>query len=510
MLIAAMGCGKGSDNNNETTSDTTVANEKEETYPAEAGGEVTAAGKPEMVRVVVNGTIFTEENGRDEFEKELEEALGLDVVFEQQAHTGYADAVLDIFVSGEWPDVVLLSAEQYAKYVEMGVLWDMTEAYDNADFQSRLVSDINEDLKINGVLYGFSPNRGNGCVTYVKKAWMDAVGITSLPTTWGEYYDMLLKFTNEDPDGNGVNDTYGVSAARLIGEEAPYTNFLPEFYQDAYPDFLMDESGVWYDGFDTEAMTAALGRLQQGYQDGVIDPETLTQGTGDVRNKFYADTFGAFSYWAGTWNSNIINGLTARGLSGELEILAPLEETGYFLERQTYVWAITTACENPEGVFEYFLEPMLDGGEVQFLWTYGAKGTHWNDIAETVAAGNKEYTYEEGEFHMLPSPENSETLLSRNHLDPLLVIAHLSEEYTVETADEAMVSSSQYFMEHAVSAPLPAGSELVNKYSSELWSIKREVIQQVVVQNKDVEEWMQYYRDNTDAMTAEILAQLNE
>jgi putative aldouronate transport system substrate-binding protein len=30
-----------------------------------------------------------------------------------------------------------------------------------------------EGLKLDGKLYGISPARGNGCVTYVKKAWLD-------------------------------------------------------------------------------------------------------------------------------------------------------------------------------------------------------------------------------------------------------------------------------------------------------------------------------------------------
>ena len=58
-------------------------------------------------------------------------------------------------------------------------------------------------------------------------------------TTYDEYLAMLEAFTTGDPDGNGVDgDTYGVSSAGLIGTEAPYTNYLPEFYQDIVTDEL--------------------------------------------------------------------------------------------------------------------------------------------------------------------------------------------------------------------------------------------------------------------------------
>ena len=68
---------------------------------------------------------------------------------------------------------------------------------------------------------------------------------------------------------------------------------------------------------------------------------------------------------------------------------------------------------------------MLDGGDIQTAWTYGAKATHWDDKAETVTlAENKgTFEYKEGEFHFLPSPEKPSTLMSKNHIDPILSLA---------------------------------------------------------------------------------------
>lgn len=517
MVATMAGCGNnGSSTESSAASNSASATSSEASAAAstEAASSEAASTdevvKPESIRVVMNGTVFTKENGQAAFEEQLEEKLGLDVIFDQQDHSGYSDAVSRIFASGDWPDVILLSAEQYTAYATMGALWDMTEAYENASFQDSLVSTVNDNLKINGVLYGLAPTRGNGCVTYVKKAWMDAVGITEAPKTWDEYYDMLVKFTNEDPDGDGVNDTYGVASAGIVGTEAPYINYLPEFYQDAYPDFLQDESGVWYDGFDTEAMAGALTRLQQAYKDGVIDPESLTQGTKDARNKFYDDSFGVFTYWAGTWQRNLMNNLEAKELPTDLVVLEPIAEMGHYVERQAAVWAITTACENPEGVFKYFLEPMLDGGDVEFLWTYGAKGTHWDDKAEEFTAGEKTYgPYAEGEFHMLPSPEKPDTVLTKNHLDPMLSIVALDAEHSVAAADEVVEECNQFFMDNSVLAPFIPSSDALNNYNGDLWDIKNKVITEVVVNGGDVNEWMQYYKDNASQMSAEVVAELN-
>ena len=115
-----------------------------------------------------------------------------------------------------------------------------------------------------------------------------------------------LAFHNGDPDGNGVDgDTYGVVAAGFVGNEAPYINYLPEFWQDAYPAIVQDEDGTWYDGFQSEETKAALLRLQQAYTDGAIDPETLTASTKIAREngspmiRLVPQVYS--HYWAGSW-----------------------------------------------------------------------------------------------------------------------------------------------------------------------------------------------------------------
>ena len=48
-------------------------------------------------------------------------------------------------------------------------------------------------------------------IMYIRQGWMDQVGVDSLPTTMDEYHDLATKFTFEDPDNNGEDDTYGIS-----------------------------------------------------------------------------------------------------------------------------------------------------------------------------------------------------------------------------------------------------------------------------------------------------------
>ena len=447
--------------------------------------------KPEKITMMVDGTVFTQANGQAEFEARWEELNpGIDLVIIQPDHSQYYDVLGQTIAGGDWPDVVLLGSTYYASYAAEGVLWDMTDAYDNSELKERITDQsVIDGLKIDGSLYGISPSRGNGCITYVKKAWLDNCGL-EVPTTYDEYLAMLEAFTTGDPDGNGVDgDTYGVSSAGLIGTEAPYTNYLPEFYQDAYPSFYKNDEGVWVDGFTEDSMKAALERLKSAYEAGYIDKESLTNATSDCRTKFYEDKFGVFTYWAGTWATNLKINLEANGLDSELVAIPPIEELGAYTERVAPAWCITEACSNPEGVYKYFIESMLDGGDMQFLWTYGVEGVHWSTAAEEVCG----VKYEEGQFHMLENMEKEGTAYTKNHIDPMLAVAPLENDPKAEAVAEEAKVSAETFQEHSKMAQLVVSTDEMAEYNGDLTTLKNEVIAKVVTQGMSVEDGMAYF-----------------
>ena len=447
--------------------------------------------KPKQITIMVDSTVFTKANERDAFEAKWEELTGIDLKFIQPDHDAYYDVVGQTLASGDWPDVILLNSVYYAGYASEGVLWDMTDAYENSELKTRVTSPSTiEGLKLDGSLYGFSPTRGNGCITYIKKAWLDNVGLDA-PTTYAEYLNMLDAFTNEDPDGNGIDgDTYAISAAGLIGKEAPYINYLPNFYQDAYPSFYKNANGEWVDGFTEPSMRAALTRLKSAYEAGYIDKESLTNGTKDCRNKYYEDKFGVFTYWAGVWASNLSTNLIAHGHDGELIALPPIKETGTYIERVAPTWCITSSCENPEGVFKYFIETMLDGKDMQFLWTYGVEDVHWSTKAETVC-GN---TYTEGQFHGRESLELKGTQYKKHHIDPLLAVAPLEND--PKALSQLIIDSSTTFNNNSRPAQIVVSTDEMSQYNGDLTTLKNEIVALVVTQGMSVEDGMKKFESD--------------
>ncbi|MBN1777255.1 MAG: extracellular solute-binding protein [Clostridiales bacterium] len=467
--------------------------------------------KPDKIIMMVDATVVTSINGRDQFEARWEELTGIDLEIIQPDHDAYYDVMQQQIASGDWPDVLILSSTVYSSYAAEGVLWDMTDAWNNSATKNsgRFIGDsVIDGLKINGSLYGFAPARGNGCLTYIKQAWLDKVGLGA-PTNYEEFLAVCDAFVSQDPNGTGANDTYALAAAGFIGFEAPFVNYLPNFYQDAYPFFIQQEDGTWVDGFTQPAMQGALERLADAYAKGYIDPTTLTNGTKDCRNKFYDETTGIFTYWAGTWGTNLKVNLEANGHDGQLVALPPIAEVDAYYDRVPPVWAITTACENPEGVFKYFIDTMLDGGDMQMLWTYGVEGTHWSRAEETIL----DVPYAAGQFHMLESLEKAGTAYTKNHIDPMLSLAAFAEGYEnpmeLTVKPEAKLSS-QVFNSHSKLAKIVPTTEVMSMYNGDLTTLKNELVAKVAMGEMTFDEAMaKFETDGGLAWSNAIVDSLN-
>lgn len=545
MVVSLAACGGNNDASNDSASTGTSSSDNSGSSTADSSSSGDSASGEYVltdVKIMVNGTVNSvkqeteaQQTNRDAFIPQLEAAVGeaigheINIEFEVASHSDYAGYVGRMFVSEQYPDIMIMSADMLKQYESTGLLWDMADAYANAEFQSRLqLPGINENLKDSqGHLYGFAPTYGNGCVTYVKQAWLDNLGINGDDIkTYDDFYNMLVRFSTEDPDGNGIDgDTYGFISAGLIGSEAPWINYVAEFWQGAYPSILQGEDGVWYDGFQTDEAKEALLRLQKAYKEGVIDPDSFTAGTKDAREKWFgaeqSGSAGVFTYWAGTWYQNLANNLEKNGVDNEVYELAPIAEItntfGGYLNREAPVWVILDDGDGDDSreqaIFTAILDTMLDGDKVQTLWTYGPEGIAWSTEAEEFSLypddpdKRKDYSYQDGEFHMRPGLEDPNILAVKNHLDPALTISPLTNGYVSST--DLQDISNKFFTDHCVDAPSSPSSDTYSERSAEIIDARDVVIAEVVVNGGDVDAAMQKYVSDVGSLVDQILEELN-
>lgn len=114
---------------------------------------------------------------------------------------------------------------------------------------------------------------------YYRADWLEKLNL-AVPTTVDEFYAMMKAFTEKDPDGNGQNDTYGMTGWLW------QINFIP--WVDMYA-WVKGEDGKWIPGFISPAMLDALKFYNKLYQEKILDPEFANSS---YKSMFYTDKVG--------------------------------------------------------------------------------------------------------------------------------------------------------------------------------------------------------------------------
>jgi len=253
-----------------------------------------------------------------------------------------------------------------------------------------------------------------------------------------------------------------------------------------------------------------MERIQWAFENGVIDTQILEgPSTADVRNKFYEGTStSVFTYWAGTWAYTITTNLAKNGIEDGVYTLAPIAELGAYYDRLSPMICITSACENPEGAFKYFIDKILDGGENQMLWQYGVKDVHYVDNGDgTITGCTTEATV----------GAEKETKTKKNLFEAQLKLAEFDSAlfpagdpgYASSVTAEAL-KSFEIFDANCKMAPMINTTDVSLEYGSALLTYKQELLASVAKGEITPAEAIAKYEADCGAQSAAILASFNE
>jgi putative aldouronate transport system substrate-binding protein len=236
----------------------------------------------------------------------------------------YPNKITVTMVSGDMPDMFEVNMQQFQTLAQADQLADLTDLYEQ--YGSDLVKQYYEEadgikLKagtVNGKLLGMTfdgGGRDDSHMMYIREDWLTNLG-RKAPTTMDELIDLAIAFTKEDPDRNGVHDTYGLALMKdVFGGWAGVDGFINGYGGYAFNPangsgtnliILKDASGnpIWGD-IQPEVKTA-LGKLNELFAAGAIHPEfsvmdSAKAGELATSNKV-GISFGAF--WVPTWPIN--------------------------------------------------------------------------------------------------------------------------------------------------------------------------------------------------------------
>lgn len=323
----------------------------------------------------------------------IKEKLNIDLTIDWSADNtsgAYGDKLNMVVASGELPDVFTAYYSQFKTAMESGMLADLTDAVEQygSDRLKQLIAENQSQFDactIDGKLYAL-PQVGdvdlNASQLWIRQDWLKNVGLDA-PTTWDELVEVARAFTFDDPDGNGVDDTYGLG---LIGDlkwggVGYFDGIASAFHAYGNDTWIRTEDGEIAYGAVQPEMKEALAATAALYEEGLIDPEFASKNTDMVCEDILNNKIGMFfgANYAGYW---------------PLQTLVDQNPDAIFLPYAyvsaddqlpdvtvwwpvTYYQCVSADCENPEAAVlmaNLYLETLNDDSDAETIATYDYSG----------------------------------------------------------------------------------------------------------------------------------------
>lgn len=230
---------------------------------------------------------------------------------------GQGDQKMNVSIaSGDLPDIVPLNASQLRQLADAGKLADLTEIYEKyASTQTKevLTSSGPEALQsatFDGKLLAIpapTSKIDQAQMIWIRADWMEKLGLQP-PKTMDDVFKIMDAFVNQDPDGNGKKDTYGLAMDKDLygffdGLEGFFNSYHAYPRQQGKANWIKAEDGSIEFGSIQPEVKTALGKLQELYKKGYIDPEF---GVKDWNKEKELIVSGKIGLWFGSMSAPLV------------------------------------------------------------------------------------------------------------------------------------------------------------------------------------------------------------
>ncbi|WP_236291959.1 extracellular solute-binding protein [Paenibacillus allorhizoplanae] len=423
--------------------------------------------------------------------KWINQAGPVDVTFIPLPRTQSDQKLNTLFAGGGAPDLIL----EYAPHVknplidqgQLRPIDDMIENYSTtykallAKFPALRKAGKGTD----GKLYQFGrinetiPQRG----VFIRKDWLEKLHL-NIPQTTEEMYQVAKAFTEQDPDGNGKKDTYGLALAY----NAVAT--LNEMFGVTYPGFVVQDNQLIHGWENIQAVTAFKKRF---YAEGLVDKDFYTDKNGSKAKQdflngkigIYMDQFNVPI----TFYNDFYVGLKKNVPDAELAIM-PFPKTPVgrfnpiFVNPIQMTGVVNAEAKDPEAVMKYvdfaasetFMKTMYYGFEGVHSKTLPGQCPQMTDLNKW----QKEFNYASGDFGMLASP----TLAGKCYFG----VEKMDTKDPLQQEVTKMFEANSSFIDFNLQMAGPTHSEQMPQLPKDLQEILTDTMKQVDVGDGDI--WM--------------------
>lgn len=451
-----------------------------------------------------------------EFEHWMEERYNLDV--EVVALPGWSDATAKITLlmadETQRPDIIWWwnMESDYADWVDAGLLVDVSPYMEKYTVMRDYYNSIDPGILFyasddDGAIYRIPGDVAEpACETlWIRQDWLDNLNL-EVPTTLDELEDVLYAFTFDDPDGNGVDDTYG-----LGGDGYDVRSFWPWIQGSGEGlgrnSFVKTADGEYLYGATTEDFKIWLGRVSKLYADGVITPNIVTDTDRDeeMANGGFGVTYSWVIYnnpSSGTMQSFYSTNPDAKWVP--IDMVAGDNGNPQDDPASVSAWCyfgITNVCSDPERAYAIWDD--MAQPENYIHRRFGVEGRDYID--------NGDGTYEI--IHAGDGSENTEQNLGIKLFQDLFSRKDScnieNTEATSELFQKVFESSRDAYV-NTIEKKSPDKYVVNNELGTDLGDICTEYMWGVIGGSKSLDDWDRYVQDIEDAGVQEMLDELKE
>jgi len=295
----------------------------------EGAAGATSAEAP-VIELLLNAGDQIPPDDRNPIKQELDKALGIDLRLVGFASDDDLATQLNVrMAAGNAPDLIRVSRATMNEYASKGMLLDLTPYADQLDGVRSLVG---EDALTKGMigetLYAIPRTPDPLYHTYwIRTDWLENVGL-EMPTTLDELRNVLVAFRENDPDGNGQKDTYGLTGQSLATFAPIFGAFGVTVPASAWgtgaADALYLEDGALVNGLNDPNLAEALAFVRGLIADDLVDPEWPSNPGLRHQEKAFSGLAGVvYIHWAHMARANFIEQYKAINPNAEWAQLTP-------------------------------------------------------------------------------------------------------------------------------------------------------------------------------------------
>ena len=221
------------------------------------------------------------------------ERTGVTLEIEAPPISNYTDRLNIVMASGDLPDIINVQNfdSTFQQWARDGLLLDLTDYFTPEKMPvatSVLTAEELASCYVDGRLYALPRAQAKPYDAIIYRGdWLEKLGL-EVPTTPAEFAEVMAAFATQDPDGNGLNDTYGIYQPPRNMEDR---NLINAF--GIRPSSVPDENGEYQLMQAQEGYMAYLDWMNEMYAAGSIHPEWYLAQSYEDQDLFYAGKLGA-------------------------------------------------------------------------------------------------------------------------------------------------------------------------------------------------------------------------